>query len=67
MKVLQIPHGQWFGVQYLILDLKTLSDSEDVIFSRIRFHNFAPRFIMDTLLNKTVEKLLSIHVSACIL
>ena len=56
MKVLQIPHGQLFGVQYLILDLKTLSDSEDDIFSRITFHNFAPRFIMDTLLNKTVEK-----------
>ena len=32
MQVLQIRHGQWFGVQYLVLDLKTLSNSEDFIF-----------------------------------
>ena len=29
MYVLQIWHGQWFGIQYLILDLNTLIDSED--------------------------------------
>ena len=40
-----------FGVQYLILDLKTLSDSEDFMFSEI---NFAPRFIMDSVPKKTV-------------
>ena len=40
-----------FGVQYLILDLKTLSDSEDFMFSGI---NSAPRFIMDSVPKKTV-------------
>ena len=36
-----------FGVRYLVLDLKTFSDSEDFIFTGTVFHNFAPRFIMD--------------------
>ena len=40
-----------FGVQYLILDLKTLSDSEDFMFSGI---NSAPRFIMASVPKKTV-------------
>ena len=40
-----------FGVQYLILDLKTLSDSEDFMFSGT---NSAPRFIMDSVPKKTV-------------
>ena len=55
MLVLQIRHGQWFGVQYLILNLKTLSDSEDFIFWGIIFHNFVPKFIMDSVPKKTVS------------
>ena len=58
MKVLQIRHGQWFGVQYLILDLKTLSPSEDFIFRGTMFHNFAPRFIMDSVPKETVHEFL---------
>ena len=51
MYVLQIGMDKRFGVQYLILDLKTLSDSEDFMFSGI---NSAPRFIMDSVPKKTV-------------
>ena len=32
MQVSQIRHEQRFGVQYLTLDLKTLSDPEDLYF-----------------------------------
>ena len=58
MQVLQIRHGQWFGVQYLVLDLKTLSNSEDFIFWGTIFHNFAPRFIMDSTPKKTLGEFL---------
>ena len=51
MYVLQIGMDKRFGVQYLILDLKTLSDSEDFMFSGT---NSAPRFIMDSVPKKTV-------------
>ena len=47
-------YGQWFGVHYLILDLKMFSDSEDFIFTGTIFHNFSPRFIMDSVPKKTV-------------
>ena len=52
-------HGQWFGVQYLILDLKTLNDSEDFIFWETTFNNFAPRFIIDQYRRKLNSLLLA--------
>ena len=45
-------------MQYLILDLKIFSDSEDFIFTGTIFHNFAPRFIMDSVPKKTVHEFL---------
>ena len=58
MQILQIRHGQWFGVQHLILDLKIFGDSEDFIFARTLFPNFARRFIMDSVPKKTVRNFL---------
>ena len=46
----------WF--QYLILDLEIFSDSQGFIFTGTVFHNFAPRFIIDSLLKKTVREFL---------
>ena len=58
MQVLQIRHGQWFDVEYLILDLKTLSDSKVFIFWGSTFHKFAPGFIMESIPKKTVLEFL---------
>ena len=41
-----------------VLDLKTMSYSEDSIFSGTIFHNFAPRFVMDSVPKKTVSEFL---------
>ena len=58
MYLLQILREQWFGAQYVILDLKRLSDLEDFISSGTIFHNFARRFIIDSLPKKTVRQFL---------
>ena len=54
MQVLEILHGQWFGVQYLMFDLKTFSNLEEFLSSRTIFHSSASRFVMDSVPNKTV-------------
>ena len=42
----------------MILDLKIFSDSEGFIFTGTVFHNFAPRFIMDSIPKKIVREFL---------
>ena len=46
------------GVQCLVLDLKTFSNSEDFIFTDFIFHNFAAMFFMDSAPKKPVREFL---------
>ena len=43
---------------YLILDLKTLNDSQDFLLSGTIFYNFALRFIKDSVPKKVERKFL---------
>ena len=46
--ILQRRHGQFFGIHFLTMLLKLDSEFASLIFCGTSFHNFTPRFVMDS-------------------